>query len=120
MGTTTYVPSAYVPTTLATTIISGPAAGGPTQSGQLASCRLWYQVVAGDSCDGIVAKFGGFSLASFYACNPYVLPFFPSLPPTSSPSIDSGELELILEVRAVGTHCGGLWLGYFVCVRASG
>lgn len=73
MGTTTYVPPTYVPTTLATTTISAPAAGGPTQSGQPPSCRLWYQVVMGDSCEGIVARFGGFSLAKFYAWNPYVL-----------------------------------------------
>jgi LysM repeat protein len=55
------------------------------------SGKSFYKVVSGDSCGGIVSKYGTFSLPDFYKWNP-----------------------------AVGNTCSGLWLDYYVCVGVTG
>jgi LysM repeat protein len=49
--------------------------------------KTFYKVSSGDSCGGIVSKYGTFTLQDFYKWNP-----------------------------AVGNTCLGLWLDYYVCV----
>ncbi|KAK1711770.1 hypothetical protein BDP67DRAFT_468696, partial [Colletotrichum lupini] len=46
-----------------------------------------HQAVSGDTCQGIVNKYGTFDLNQFYGWNP-----------------------------AVGNTCSGLWLGYYYCI----
>lgn len=55
------------------------------------SGKAFYKVSTGDSCGGIVSKYGTFTLQDFYKWNP-----------------------------AVGNTCGGLWLDYYVCVGVTG
>lgn len=61
----------------------------PTQTGIASNCDDFYFVVSGDTCYDIAAA-QGISLDDFYAWNP-----------------------------AVGTSCGGLQAGYYVCVGVS-
>ncbi|KAK3941414.1 hypothetical protein QBC46DRAFT_458301 [Diplogelasinospora grovesii] len=58
----------------------------PTQTGMVDNCNSFYDVVSGDSCYNIAAA-NNITLDNFYAWNP-----------------------------AVGSSCGSLWLGYYVCV----
>ncbi|TQB68082.1 hypothetical protein MPDQ_004049 [Monascus purpureus] len=44
----------------------------PEQTGIAANCDAYYVVKSGDSCAGIVAEFGNFTLAQFYSWNPAV------------------------------------------------
>ncbi|KAH8889139.1 hypothetical protein GQ53DRAFT_825896 [Thozetella sp. PMI_491] len=99
----TMLPSTTFPTTcspaywdglLSTTAPSTTTNGGPpgpTQTGIAPNCDAWYVVVAGDTCDGIVSKYGNLTLAQFYSWNP-----------------------------AVGSSCQFLDSGYAVCIGVSG
>ncbi|KAI4193919.1 MAG: hypothetical protein LQ350_008079 [Teloschistes chrysophthalmus] len=76
------------PTAPPTTTSAGATPGpSPTQSGLAANCKKFYKVQDGDECGKIVASYGTFSLADFYTWNP-----------------------------AIGTNCGSLISGYYVCV----
>ncbi|KAL1835661.1 hypothetical protein VTJ49DRAFT_6258 [Mycothermus thermophilus] len=66
-------------------------APSPTQTGLIPSCKTFYQVVRGDTCQKIVDKYGTFTLQDFFAWNP-----------------------------AVGTDCSGLQAGVYVCVGIPG
>jgi hypothetical protein len=60
-------------TTTKATTTTGTPKPSPTQSGLTTSCIAFYKAVSGDTCAGIVNAYGGaFSLADFYAWNPYV------------------------------------------------
>ncbi|KAI0906412.1 LysM domain-containing protein [Ustulina deusta] len=75
-------------TTASPTATSTPTGPTPTQSGIAANCGAYYLVQTGDYCQEIVDKFNGkFTLSQFYSWNP-----------------------------AVGSSCGNLWVGYYVCV----
>ncbi|KAL8847058.1 MAG: hypothetical protein Q9221_007877 [Calogaya cf. arnoldii] len=63
----------------------------PTQSGLVTTCKSFYKVQDGDYCEKIVSSYGTFSLADFYTWNP-----------------------------AIGTNCGSLFVGYYVCVGVPG
>jgi hypothetical protein len=58
----------------------------PTQSGSIANCGLYYNVVAGDTCNQIALVYG-ITLADLQAWNPYL-----------------------------NDDCTNLWLGYAICV----
>ncbi|KAL8833430.1 MAG: hypothetical protein Q9170_004273 [Blastenia crenularia] len=76
------------PTAPPTTTSAGATPGpSPTQSGLVSTCKTFYKVKDGDQCGNIVSSYGTFSLADFYTWNP-----------------------------AVGTNCGSLFVGYYVCV----
>ncbi|PPJ50654.1 hypothetical protein CBER1_05262 [Cercospora berteroae] len=77
--------------TQTTSTATGPTTPSPTQGGLTSDCRRFYLVESGDFCQAIVDEFGTFSLSQFYAWNP-----------------------------AVGSSCGGLQAGYYVCVGVSG
>ncbi|CUS15663.1 unnamed protein product, partial [Tuber aestivum] len=82
-------PPTPTPTTMKTsTIPTAPQvpAPTPTQAGISPNCNKWYFVVSGDTCAAI-ATANGIKLADFYSWNP-----------------------------SVGSTCGSLWLGYYVCV----
>ncbi|OKL55215.1 hypothetical protein UA08_09512 [Talaromyces atroroseus] len=57
----------------------------PTQAGMVTDCDEFHDVVSTDSCDSI-AEAANISLSDFYAWN-----------------------------SGVGSSCGSLWLGYYVC-----
>ncbi|KAF3389261.1 LysM domain-containing protein [Penicillium rolfsii] len=64
----------------------------PTQDGLIDTCKAFYLAVAGDTCDKIVAKYGGtFATADFIAWNP-----------------------------AVGSDCSGIWAKTYYCVGVPG
>lgn len=63
----------------------------PQQPGIVQECQRYYLVEQGDFCQAIVDKYGTFSLSQFYSWNP-----------------------------AVGSNCGGLQAGYYVCVGVAG
>ncbi|KAM0629154.1 hypothetical protein D7B24_005291 [Verticillium nonalfalfae] len=65
---------------------NGVATPTPIQAGMTTRCKTFHQVVAGEVCFG-VARPAGISIANFFAWNP-----------------------------AVGTDCGALLPGYYVCV----
>jgi LysM repeat protein len=58
----------------------------PTQSGSIANCGLYYNVVAGDTCNQIALVYG-ITFADLQAWNPYL-----------------------------NDGCTNLWLGYAICV----
>jgi hypothetical protein len=58
----------------------------PQQPDVVSTCNKYHLVESGDGCASIVSKYG-ISLSNFYNWNP-----------------------------AVGSSCGSLWLGYYVCV----
>ncbi|KAL2802202.1 hypothetical protein BJX63DRAFT_426247 [Aspergillus granulosus] len=83
-------------TTTATTISSTATSTtatvtGPTpqQTGIVANCNKYHLVESGDGCASIANAYG-IPLSNFYTWNP-----------------------------AVGSSCGSLWLGYYVCVGTS-
>jgi LysM repeat protein len=78
-------------TTSSTTTTSSATVTGPTpqQTGIIANCNKYHLVESGDGCASIATAYG-ISLPNFYAWNP-----------------------------AVGSSCGSLWLGYYVCVGTS-
>ncbi|KAM3432619.1 hypothetical protein MY4824_006467 [Beauveria thailandica] len=89
-------------TTAITTTSSTPTqptdgAPSPVQNGvakdckSAHSCKAWYKVQAGDTCDKIVSKYGAFSTDDFLKWNP-----------------------------AAGSDCTGLWVDYYVCVGVAG
>lgn len=59
----------------------------PTQTGIIGYCVNYYKAASGDTCDGIIAKYGTFTTAEFISWNP-----------------------------AVGSACSSLWPEYFYCV----
>ncbi|OCL13420.1 carbohydrate-binding module family 50 protein [Glonium stellatum] len=63
----------------------------PEQSGIASNCNSFYKVISGDTCLGIVDKYGTFTLADFYIWNP-----------------------------AVSSTCSALEVGYYVCVGVPG
>ncbi|KAM9884454.1 LysM domain-containing protein [Verticillium dahliae] len=73
-------------TTSTTTPGNGVATPTPIQAGMTTRCKTFHQVVAGEVCFGVVRP-AGISIANFFAWNP-----------------------------AVGTDCGALLPGYYVCV----
>ncbi|KAL4866903.1 hypothetical protein BDV12DRAFT_198756 [Aspergillus spectabilis] len=81
-------------TTTTTTITTAPepTATGPSpqQPGIIDTCNKFYRVAAGDTCAEIAAD-NGITLDNFYTWNP-----------------------------AVGSDCGALWGGYYVCVGIPG
>ncbi|KAL2060599.1 hypothetical protein VTL71DRAFT_9240 [Oculimacula yallundae] len=87
-GTPTTRPTS---TTKTSTTSAAPTGPSPTQSGITSSCNNYYKVVSGDTCQGIVDKYGTFSLSSFYSWNP-----------------------------SVGADCSHLFVGYYVCVGVPG
>lgn len=78
-----------VPGTPTTKSITSSTSTGPSpeQTGIISTCKSYYKVVSGDTCQKIVDHYGTFTLANFYSWNP-----------------------------AVGSDCSGLLLGYYVCV----
>ncbi|KAF6784890.1 LysM domain-containing protein [Colletotrichum sojae] len=80
---TTTAPPAPPPT--------APAGPSRTQDGIADNCQRHHKAVSGDTCQGIVDRYGTFSLTQFYAWNP-----------------------------AVGNTCSGLWLGYYYCIGVPG
>ncbi|PNY28156.1 LysM domain-containing protein [Tolypocladium capitatum] len=86
--TATPTKSSAITTTSAGNGITTPT---PTQSGITNDCTTFYKVQSGDTCHGIVDKYGTFILADFSKWNP-----------------------------AVGADCGTLWTGYYVCVGVPG
>ncbi|KAL5317171.1 hypothetical protein ACEPPN_014266 [Leptodophora sp. 'Broadleaf-Isolate-01'] len=81
------------PTETTTGSTPGPSSTvpSPVQEGIIMTCTSYYQAVAGDDCNKIVAKYGTFAFADFLKWNP-----------------------------AVGATCNGLWLGYNYCVAVPG
>ncbi|KAL8729757.1 MAG: hypothetical protein Q9181_004893 [Wetmoreana brouardii] len=80
------------PTAPPTTTTVGATPGpSPTQSGLVSTCKSFYKVQDGDYCQKIVNSYGTFSLADFFTWNP-----------------------------SIGTNCGNLYVGYFVCVGVPG
>lgn len=76
-----------MPPTTSTTSTGVPKPS-PTQGGLIESCVRFYKAIADDSCNAIVARYGGaFTLAQFIAWNP-----------------------------AVGSDCRGLWADTYYCV----
>ncbi|KAK4153834.1 hypothetical protein C8A00DRAFT_33378 [Chaetomidium leptoderma] len=67
---------------------TGPS---PTQDGIASDCQKYHLAVSGDTCLGIVSKYGTFSQSEFYKWNP-----------------------------AVGTGCTSLFLGYYYCIAVTG
>lgn len=63
----------------------------PEQPGLVSNCNNYYKVVSGDTCQGIVDRYGTFTLADFYTWNP-----------------------------AIGSSCSTLFVGYYVCVGVPG
>jgi hypothetical protein len=61
----------------------------PQQTGIISNCNKYHLVESGDGCASIASAYG-ISLSNFYSWNP-----------------------------AVGSSCGALWLGYYVCVGTS-
>ncbi|KAM5429347.1 hypothetical protein McanCB21832_007745 [Microsporum canis] len=92
--TSTKLTSTAPPSPTTSSTATSPTATGPspTQSGLAQDCNKFYKVVAGDSCYDIAQREGA-SLEDFYKWNPK---------------------------RAVGTTCGSLWGGYYVCVGVKG
>jgi hypothetical protein len=78
-------------TTTTSTRPTGTPKPSPTQPGLIESCTSFYKAVSGDTCDGIVAKYGTFSLATFKEWNP-----------------------------AVGSECRSLWAETYYCVGIPG
>ncbi|KAL3443567.1 hypothetical protein BJX65DRAFT_285046 [Aspergillus insuetus] len=76
-------------TTITTTTLAPGTGPTPQQSGIISSCNKYHLVESGDGCASITSSYG-ISLANFYNWNP-----------------------------AVGSSCGSLWLGYYVCVGTS-
>ncbi|KAH8759269.1 LysM domain-containing protein [Hyaloscypha finlandica] len=74
-----------------TTTSAAPSGPSPTQDGIVSDCKKFHLAASGDTCGGIVSKYGVFTLAQFYAWNP-----------------------------ALGNDCSGLWLGYYYCVAVTG
>ncbi|KAB5545791.1 LysM domain-containing protein [Coniochaeta sp. 2T2.1] len=89
--TTTLTTTTKPTTTAAPTTTTGPVKPSPTQEGLDASCKTFYKVSAGDTCQSIVDKYKTFTLADFYKWNP-----------------------------AIGSDCSSLWGGYYVCVGLPG
>jgi LysM repeat protein len=81
------LPSTPTTTNRPTTTTKAPSGPSPTQDGIVSTCKTFYKVASGDTCQKIVDKYGTFSLTDFYNWNP-----------------------------AVGRDCSGLWVGYYVCV----
>ncbi|KAL8996011.1 MAG: hypothetical protein Q9169_004392, partial [Polycauliona sp. 2 TL-2023] len=80
------------PTAPPTSTSAGATPGpSPTQSGLITTCKPFYKVQDGDYCEKIATSYGTFSLADFYTWNP-----------------------------AIGTNCGSLFVGYYVCVGVPG
>ncbi|KAL4860719.1 hypothetical protein BDV12DRAFT_191538 [Aspergillus spectabilis] len=69
-------------TTTTNAIVTGPT---PQQTGIISNCNKYHLVESGDGCTSIASAYG-ISLSNFYSWNP-----------------------------AVGSSCGALWLGYYVC-----
>lgn len=69
---------------------NGISTPSPIQTGMVTNCNTFYLVVSGDQC-GTIASSHGISLANFYLWNP-----------------------------AVGSSCGTLGLGDYVCVNVIG
>ncbi|KAH6717692.1 hypothetical protein BKA61DRAFT_716055 [Leptodontidium sp. MPI-SDFR-AT-0119] len=65
---------------------NGIATPTPIQAGMVTNCRTFHLVVSNDEC-GTIATKAGITLANFYTYNP-----------------------------GVGSSCGSLWLGYYVCI----
>jgi len=70
---------------------NGPKAPLLTQGGLTADYQRFYLVKSGDFFQAIVDQYGTFGLSDLYSWNP-----------------------------AVGSNCGGLQAGYYVCVGVSG
>ncbi|KAL5316128.1 hypothetical protein ACEPPN_017006 [Leptodophora sp. 'Broadleaf-Isolate-01'] len=86
--TSSITSTSKIVTTTTSTAPSGPS---PTQDGIVGDCQKFHLATSGDTCGGIVSKYGGFTLQQFYSWNP-----------------------------AVGNDCSGLWLGYYYCVAVTG
>ncbi|KAM7192209.1 hypothetical protein V8F33_008483 [Rhypophila sp. PSN 637] len=89
IGGTTLKPTTSTPKpTTTTTKGNGVATPTPFQSGMVTNCKTFHKVVAGDNlyCADIATKYK-ITLANFYKWNP-----------------------------GVGSNCGFLWGGYYVCV----
>ncbi|KAL4920060.1 hypothetical protein BDW62DRAFT_199150 [Aspergillus aurantiobrunneus] len=74
------------PTSTTTSTGNAIATPTPTQAGMVGNCRVFHLVVSGDNCESI-AQDAGVTLARFYSWN-----------------------------SGVGSSCGSLWLGYYVCI----
>ena len=59
-----------------TATTTGYGAPGPTQTGEPSNCDAWYVVQPNDSCDGVVSKYGNFTLSQFYRYVGALSPFF--------------------------------------------
>jgi len=75
-----------LPPTTTTRPGNGVATPTPIQTGMVTNCDTFHKVISGDQCDA-VAKKASITLANFYKWNP-----------------------------AVGSTCGSLLLGYYVCI----
>ncbi|ESZ90353.1 LysM domain-containing protein [Sclerotinia borealis F-4128] len=87
--TSTRFPAVCTPTLDPTTTSTAAAVPSPTEPETVDTCTKYYQVLDGDSCSSIASNFD-ITLDQFDTWNPYV-----------------------------GTDCVKLFLGYYVCIKAS-
>jgi LysM repeat protein len=80
-------------TTTRSSASSGPTNSfpSPVTDGIIQTCNAFYKVASGDTCDGIVSRYGTFTLAQFLAWNP-----------------------------AIGSGCRNLWAETYYCVGIPG
>lgn len=83
--------SSSIRVTTITPTPTGTPKPSPTQKGLVDTCTKFYRAVKDDTCSGIVAAYGTFTLADFVEWNP-----------------------------AVGADCSGLWVEYYYCVGVPG
>ncbi|RYP48634.1 hypothetical protein DL768_005525 [Monosporascus sp. mg162] len=69
-------PTAPPIATKPTTTKKAPTGPTPTQDGILSHCQRYHLAVAGATCQGIVEKYGAFSLANLKIWNPTNADFY--------------------------------------------
>lgn len=84
------VPTPTTTTTTTTSLGNGISTPTPYQSSMTTSCNSFHLIITNDQCGNIAAN-TSISLADFYLWDP-----------------------------AVGSSCGLLWAGYYVCINVLG
>ncbi|KAL3483245.1 hypothetical protein BJX62DRAFT_231120 [Aspergillus germanicus] len=135
------------PTTTTTTTAAPP---GPTQPGQIGTCNRWNLVQSRDSCNIYIQRYPGLTLADLVEWNseigaqchgwtPSTTTSSTTAPPTNGSTTAANFIwlrramtmhqlrqrwhfkdEFFAWNSGVGTNCGSLWLGYYVCVSVVG
>ncbi|KAJ5726593.1 uncharacterized protein N7483_007950 [Penicillium malachiteum] len=67
-----WISSDYITSGTTVTSSSTSVSRAPEQTGIAANCDAYYVVKSNDTCAGIVAEFGNFTLSEFYSWNPAV------------------------------------------------